>query len=295
MTRILDSLDEVYGRYDAAFVDLWGCLHNGYEPYALALAALSRWRDNGGKVVLLTNSPRPRAAVIHQLEKIGVPAGLYDDIAASGDASQFSLAAGDVGSKVYHLGPERDRGFFQDLPHFPNGPDQISLVSLDQAEGIVCTGLFDDETETPEDYRATLLYAKTKGMRLLCTNPDIIVDKGDKRIYCAGALARLYSDMGGESLLFGKPYPAIYDLARKRLAAIAVIADQRILCIGDGINTDIQGAMAEDLDSLFITGGLAAAETGTGLGETDQPEPEKLTKYLGKRQLSPTYAMGHLR
>ncbi len=291
MTRILDSFDQIAGRYDAAFVDLWGCLHNGYEPFATAVACLEKFRDKGGKIILLTNSPRPRPSVIKQLDKIGVARDLYHDIAASGDASQFSLAMGDVGYNVYHLGPGRDSGFFENLPADILKGREIARVPLDQATGIVCTGLFDDDTETPEDYRETFLYAKNKGLKLLCTNPDLIVDKGDTRIYCAGALAQLYEEMGGISLYFGKPWPAIYDLARRRLADIADVEDQRIICIGDGIRTDIRGAIAEDLDSLFITGGLAAAETGT-LG---QPDPAKLTAYLNAAQLSPTYAIGHLR
>lgn len=291
MTQIINSFGDIAGRYQAAFVDLWGCLHNGYEPFAAAVATLEKFRDGGGKIILLTNSPRPRPSVIRQLDKIGVPRDLYHDVAASGDASQVSLAAGDVGDRVYHLGPERDLGFFADLPVSVLKGRTITRVPLDQATGIVCTGLFDDDTETPDDYHATFLYAKNKGLKLLCTNPDLIVDKGDKRIFCAGALAKAYEDIGGTSLYFGKPWPAIYDLARQRLAQIADVEDQRIICIGDGIRTDIRGAIAEDLDSLFITGGLAAAETGTD----GQPDPAKLTSYLNAAQLSPTYAIGHLR
>ncbi|MFQ5438507.1 MAG: TIGR01459 family HAD-type hydrolase [Paracoccaceae bacterium] len=292
MTPIIEHFDEISDRYRAAFVDLWGCLHNGYRPFAEAVAALERYREAGGKVVLLTNSPRPRPAVIRQLDKIGVPRGLYDDIAASGDASQYALASGDVGSRVYHLGPERDLGFFRDLPQEALAGRKIERVPLEEAEGIVCTGLFDDDTETPEDYRATLVYARSKGLRLLCTNPDQFVDKGIRRIYCAGAIARTFEDMGGESLYFGKPYPQIYDLARRRLMAVADIEDPEIIAIGDGINTDIRGAVGEDLDSLFITGGLAASETGT---DDRQPDPARLKAFLGQAQLSPTCAMGHLR
>jgi len=198
VTRIIDNLAEISPRYRAAFVDLWGCLHNGYEPFAPAVAALERFKATGGIVVLLTNSPRPRPAVIRQLDKIGVPRDLYDDIAASGDASQVALAAGDVGTRIYHLGPGRDSGFFDGLPADILKAREIERVALHDAEGIVCTGLFDDDTETPDDYRETLLYAKAKGMKLLCTNPDIFVDKGDHRIYCAGAIARSYEEMGGD-------------------------------------------------------------------------------------------------
>jgi len=295
LTGIIPSLAAISGRYGAALVDLWGCLHNGYRPYPAAVAALQAYRAQGGVVILLTNSPRPRPSVIRQLDKIGVPRDCWDDIAASGDASQYALAAGDVGYKVWHLGPARDGGFFENLPEDVLRGHKITRVPLKDAEGIVCTGLFDDDTETPDDYRADLLYAKNKGLKMLCTNPDIFVDKGDTRIYCAGALGRAYTEMGGETLYFGKPYPAIYDLARQRLQAIRFVENEAILAIGDGINTDIKGAMGEDIDSLFISGGLAAEETGTGPLEADQPDQGKLDAFLEAAVLSPTYAMGHLR
>lgn len=291
MTQIISAFSEVSSRYKAAFVDLWGCLHNGYRPFESAVAALADFRAGGGVVMLLTNSPRPRPSVIRQLDKIGVPRDIYQDITASGDASQYSLANGDVGSRVYHLGPERDLGFFNDLPEEVLGGRTITRVPLQEAEGIVCTGLFDDDTETPDDYRETFLFAKSKGLKLLCTNPDRMVDKGDHRIYCAGALAEAYANMGGTSLYFGKPHPPIYDLARQRLAAFGDFRDDEILCIGDGINTDIRGGIAEDMDTLFITGGLAAGETAT----VTQPDPEKLHSFLATAQLSPTWAIGHLR
>jgi len=295
LTRIIQRFDEIAAGYEAAFVDLWGCLHNGYQPFDGAVRVLQNFRKRGGVVVLLTNSPRPRPSVIRQLEKIGVPASAYDDVAASGDASQFGLAAGDVGSRVYHLGPDRDLGFFQDLPADILGDRVITRVPLKDAEGIVCTGLFDDDTETPDDYREMFLYAKNKGLKLLCTNPDVTVDKGDHRIYCAGALAAAYTEIGGTSLYFGKPHPQIFDLARQRLNSIRPVEDDRIICIGDGINTDIKGAIAEDIDSLFITGGLAAAETGTGPEPSDQPDAGKLNAFTTAAQTSPTAAIGHLR
>jgi len=291
MTRIIENFREISGRYDAALVDLWGCVHNGFDPFAEALGALVDFRQSGGKVILLTTSPRPRPAVVRQLEKIGVPSDVYDDIASSGDASQFGLAVGDVGYKIYHLGPERDLGFYRDLPGDVLGEHKIELVPLPEAEGIVCTGLFDDATETPDDYKAQLIYAKSKNMRFLCTNPDIFVDSGAHRIFCAGALAKAYEDMGGESLYFGKPHPPIYDLARRRLTDLGNFEDDRIIAIGDGINTDIRGAIAEDIDCLFITGGLAAAETGTGT----RPDKQKLRAFIDAARLSPTYAMGQLR
>ncbi len=167
-------------------------------------------------------------------------------------------------------------------------------MPLEEAEGIVCTGPFDEMTETPEDYRATFLYAKAKGLKLLCANPDIVVDLGDKRIYCAGALAALYSEMGGESLYFGKPHPPIYDLARRRLAEMSGLAPDSsgTLAVGDGIGTDIQGGMGEGIDTLFITGGIAADAFGP---DAENPDPDLLESWLADRTMGPTWAMGKLR
>ena len=166
-------------------------------------------------------------------------------------------------------------------------------MPLTEAEGIVCTGLVDDLTETPDDYRATLLYAKTKGLKLLCANPDIIVDFGDKRLFCAGAIAQEYDRMGGESLYFGKPHPPIYDLARRRLAALpGAVDDPRLLAIGDGVTTDVQGAVAEGIDVIFVTGGIAAASFGP---DPENPDPALLDNWLADLELSATYGIGRLR
>ncbi len=291
MTDLIDRLSDISDIYDAVFCDLWGCLHNGVEPFPDAVAALQQYRALGGIVLLLTNAPRPKASVVRQLDKIGVPHDAYDEVVSSGDASQYGMLSGLAGTRVYHLGPAKDDSFFTNLPDDFDGKT-ITRVPLEQAEGIVCTGLFDDQTETAQDYRATLLYAKQKRMKLLCTNPDIIVDMGEKRIYCAGAIAALYTEMGGESLYFGKPHPPIYDLARRRLAAIKRPPDDRILAIGDGIHTDIQGGLAEGFDTLFITGGLAATEFGA---DPQNPDPLLVQAWFNAHQISATAAIPFLR
>ena len=294
MTQIISSLGDVADQYDAVFCDLWGCLHNGIAPFPAAVKALQAFRDKGGKVILLTNAPRPAIAVAKQLDAINVSRDLYHGIVASGDAARAALASGAYGSKVYHIGPDRDEGFFRGLENedYYKGID-IERVALADAEGIVVTGPFDDQNETPEDYRAIFLAAKTRGLSMLCANPDLVVDRGEKRIYCAGALAELYLEMGGTAHYFGKPHAPIYELAYQRLTDIAgqVVEPKKILCIGDGIRTDVRGAISEDLDCLFITGGLAAEDTET----TDQPNPQKLALFLKEAQLSPRYAAGFLR
>jgi HAD superfamily hydrolase (TIGR01459 family) len=297
MTQIISSLAEISGPYDTLYCDLWGCLHDGKAPFPEAVSALRAFRAGGGTVLLLTNAPRPKPSVVNQLNRLGVPQDCYDEVVSSGDAAQYALITGAVGRRVHHVGPDKDKVFFtelsDDLKTVAASETPITLVSLQEAEGLVVTGLLDDLTETPDDYRATLLYAKTKGLPLLCANPDIVVDFGDKRLYCAGALAQAYDAMGGTSLYFGKPYPPIYDLARRRLAALPRASDDpQILAVGDGISTDIQGAMGEGLDSVFITGGIAADQFGP---DHDTPDPALLEAWLGALQMAPTYALGHLR
>ncbi|CUH84528.1 TIGR01459 family HAD-type hydrolase [Thalassovita mediterranea] len=291
MTQIITALSEVSAQYDALFVDLWGCVHNGVTAYPEAVAALQAYRNNGGIVVLVTNSPKPRAGVAAQLSQFGVPDDAYDTIATSGDSARSAMFTGAVGEKVYFMGEwQRDAGFFEPLSLLEN-PVNITRVPLDEAEGIVCCGPFDTMAD-PDVNRADFLYAKTKGMKLLCANPDIVVDRGEVREWCAGALAKLYTEMGGESLYFGKPHPPIYDLARRRLNVLdRNIEDSQILAIGDGPHTDISGGMGEGIDTLFITGGLARAETKT----TDQPEAEALAAYIEREQVNPTYSIGQLR
>ncbi len=290
MVRIIENLAEVANDYDAVFCDLWGCLHNGITAFPEAVEALRAFRADRGKVVLLTNAPRPRADVQKQLVQMNVPDDCWDTIASSGDSARAAMFNGVVGNKVWFMGEDRDLTFFEPL-HLIENPVEIEKVALEEAEGIVCLGPFDSQAD-PSVTRPEFLYAKTKGLKLLCANPDIVVDRGETREWCAGALARLYTEMGGESLYFGKPHPPVYDLARRRLAELGTdIPDYRILAIGDGIGTDVQGALGEDLDSVFITGGLAAFETRT----ERQPDAEALDAFLAGQQIAPTFAMGFLR
>jgi HAD superfamily hydrolase (TIGR01459 family) len=289
MTRIITALAEISDSYDALFVDLWGCVHNGIAAIPSAVAALAAYRQRGGTVILVTNAPRSRHLVAKQLDRFGVPRNAWDDIATSGDSARAAMFQGAVGEKVWFMGEAHDESFFEPLQIIEN-PTPITRVPLDEAEGIVCCGPFDPHAD-PAVNRPEFLAAKTRGLKLLCANPDIVVDRGETREWCAGALARLYTEMGGESLYFGKPHPPIYDLARRRLAAIDPrVEDSAILAIGDGPQTDIAGAMGERIDSLFITGGLARAETRT----TQAPEPEALSAYLAAERVAPTFAMGTL-
>lgn len=291
MTQIISKFEEVSDRYDAAFVDLWGCMHNGISAMPDAVKAMQDYKARGGIVVLVTNSPRPWDSVAKQIAGFGVPDDSWDAIATSGDSARAAMFLGAVGEKVWFMGETpRDDDFFKPLKLIEN-PVDIQKVPLSDAEGIVCCGPFDPLADLDVN-RPDFLLAKQKGLKLLCANPDIIVDRGEVREWCAGAVAALYSEMGGESLYFGKPHPPIYDLARRRLAALGKVPnDPRIICIGDGIATDILGGQQEDLDTLFITGGLAKEETGT----TDQPVADQLEAYLQGEMVSTTYATGYLR
>lgn len=290
MTRIIDSLADIANQYDAVFCDLWGCVHDGIHAFDEAVEALRAFKAGGGTVLLLTNAPRPRASVATQLDRIGVPHDCWDVIATSGDSARAAMLTGAVGSKVWHIGEAHDAPFFAPMDLVGDAVE-ITQVPLDEAEGIVCTGPFDPMAD-PSGMRPQFLLAKTRGLKLLCANPDIVVDRGESREWCAGALAQLYTEMGGESLYFGKPHPPIYDLARRRLVQMGKPAsDDRILAIGDGIITDVPGGIGENIDTLFITGGLARAETGT----ERQPDPKKLARFLTDAQLEPTFSIGMLR
>lgn len=289
MTQIIRSLAEIGTNYDVLFCDLWGCLHNGQEPWPEAIAALQGFRQGGGRVVLMTNAPRPWKYVAEQLDRMGVPRDAWDLIVSSGDAAQDAMFAGAVGRRVWAIAQDKDEGFFNDIPEEWQDAPPIQRVPLTEAEGIVCCGLFDDLTEVPEDYRTRLILSRERGLKLLCANPDVVVDLGDKRVYCAGALAEMYQDLGGEALYFGKPHPPIYDLARRRLG---IDDNARILAVGDGIATDIPGAAGEGIDALFVTGGLAGSEFGP---DVENPDPAMLAEWLAMRAEAPRYSIGRLR
>jgi HAD superfamily hydrolase (TIGR01459 family) len=295
--QIIDRLAEVSSDYRALFVDLWGTVHDGLTVLPGVNEALMRFRADGGHVILITNSPRPREGVARQIVPMGVDRDAYDDIATSGDSARVAMYQGAVGTRVFHIGQKDadgtpvEEGFFTP-PKVLDDPVGIERVTVGEAEGVVCTSPFDVRADL-SIHRPELLLAKTRGLKLLCANPDVVVDRGESREWCAGAVAELYEEMGGESLYFGKPHPPIYDLARRRLAKIAEVPDADILAIGDGPATDARGAMGEDLDLLFVTGGLGAEETATT--REAGPDPARLDAYLARHDLSPRYVMPFFR
>lgn len=234
-------------------VDIWGVMHNGVRPFAAACEACERFRQQGGLIMLLSNSPRLREAVAAQLDRIGVPRASWDVIVSSGDVAR-SLIAAYSGRAIVHLGPERDLGIFSGIG--------VERVGPDRAEAIVCTGLFDDERETPDDYAETLAVCAARELTMICANPDIAVERGGRLVWCAGALAREYERLGGSVHYAGKPYLPIYELAFATLETLrpGSAAPARLLAIGDGVNTDIAGAAAVKVRSVFVSSGLHVTE-----------------------------------
>lgn len=289
MTQIIQNLSDISAPYKAVFCDLWGVLHNGRDVFASAVTALQTYRHAGGRVVLLTNAPRPYPGVAAQLERLGAPRDCYDLIVTSGDAAQVAVAQGLYGRKVYHVGPDRDDLFFN---NFNGVALDVERVPMDQADSIICTGLWDDQTETPDDYRHLILDGVNKGLTMLCGNPDLEVDHGDTRIFCAGAIAKAYQDAGGEAHYYGKPHAPIYEFSRSLLAQQfgLSVSNENILAIGDGILTDVPGAIGEGIDCLFVVGGLAADTIGITDG---QPNAARMAEFLADAQMSPRYAIGY--
>jgi HAD superfamily hydrolase (TIGR01459 family) len=260
--QILSGLHDIADDYDALVCDVWGVLHNGRVPFLAAADALRAFRERRGPVVLLSNAPRLVATLMKQFEHIGVPTDCFDAVVTSGVAARSELAARARGHKLamFHLGPERDRDVFEGL--------DVESVSADEAEVVLCTGLFDDDHETPDDYAGRLAELKERSLTMLCANPDIVVQRGGQLVYCAGALAREYEKIGGEVIYFGKPHPAIYDLTLETMRKTCGRTVTRVLAVGDGMATDLAGANAMGFDALFVAHGIHAAELGEMTHET---------------------------
>jgi HAD superfamily hydrolase (TIGR01459 family) len=252
---LLDRFSTVAPRYDVVLCDIWGVVHDGIAAHAAACDALMRFRASGGAVVLITNAPRPSPWVIRQLDRLGVPPGAYDGVMTSGDLTREVITRRN-GEAVFHIGPERDLTIFDGLG--------IPLTSVEDAGYAVCSGLFDEYSETPDDYRGLVATMRERGLFMVCANPDLVVERGTERFYCAGAIADLYAAAGGEVLYAGKPHRPIYDAALAKAADVrgAPADPARTLAIGDSLRTDITGARAFGIDGLFVSGGIHAQELG---------------------------------
>jgi HAD superfamily hydrolase (TIGR01459 family) len=281
--QLLDNLDDIADRYDAILCDVWGVLHNGRTPYPAAAAALTRFRAGGGHVILITNVPKPRGPIPRQLERIGFPRAAWDAIVTSGDAIRVELAARAPGP-IYRIEPP---GYDATLW------EGLGLVDapLSEAAFIGISGLVRDD-ETPADYADILKQARARDLEMLCANPDIVVQFGDKLIWCAGALARDYAALGGRVVMAGKPYAPIYELAYRELAQLTGKPSDtsRILAIGDGVGTDIRGAGQQGLDRVFIASGMH----GEALWTDGLVDLAKVEAAFAEEGVSATYVMREL-
>jgi HAD superfamily hydrolase (TIGR01459 family) len=251
---IVTSIAEVGASRPAWFVDVWGVVHDGVHPFPGAMRACRTFRRRGGRVVLVSNAPRPHSAVRAQLDKLGVPADSYDSILTSGDTSRALIAAY-TGREIVHVGPERDRPLFEGLDITLRSPAEASEAAV----AVVCTGLHDDERETAETYRPVLDAFCARDLPMVCANPDLVVERGGRLIPCAGALAALYATLGGRVGYAGKPYLPIYEAAHQAASQLAgrLLAKSDLLAIGDGLHTDIVGAHGYGIASVYIASAVA--------------------------------------
>jgi len=252
--RLISGLSDLTDRYDVILSDVWGVIHNGRESFPEPCAALARWGAEKGPVVLISNSPRPSAGVVTQLDDLGVPRATWQAIVTSGDATRV-LLAGHAPGPAWAIGPERDAPLYEGLGLEFTGPEGARFISV--------TGPYDDETEGPEDYRHRFEAAAARGLEMICANPDIVVQRGPRLIYCGGALAQLYAALGGPVRMAGKPHAPIYalSLAEAEVLIGKAVDPARVLCIGDGVATDVKGANDQGLDVLFVASGIHGAET----------------------------------
>jgi HAD superfamily hydrolase (TIGR01459 family) len=268
--RFVEQLRDLVSGVEVVLSDIWGVVHNGLEAFPEACEALHTYRRQGGTVILITNAPRPADSVQRQLRKLGIADDTYDAIVSSGDLTRH-FVADHPGKNIFWLGPERDNSIHRGL-------DPV-IGPLEQADYIICTGLFDDETESAEDYRAMMLQALERKLPLICANPDIVVERGDRLIYCAGAIAELYRELGGEVIFYGKPHRPIYEramqLAAERRGHAAAL--NRVLAIGDSVRTDLAGAHGFGIDLLFVTRGIHSEE----FEGIDQLDPASVKELFG--------------
>ena len=282
---LLTGLAELAPAYDAILCDVWGVIHNGREAFPAACAALARYRAERGPVVLISNAPRPSKALYAQLDGVGAPREAWSAFVTSGDATR-ALLAGRAPGVVWKLGPDRDDPLYEGL-------DLGFAGRIEDADFICATGPFDEENDTPEDYRERLERALAKGLPFICANPDRMVQKGDRLVLCAGAIADLYREMGGQVVMAGKPNAPIY---RKSLEEAALqlgrpLDHAKVLCIGDGVSTDVLGAQMQGLDCLFLWGGVHAADLLDGAAAASA---ERAAAFLAKHEAIAKYAMPEL-
>jgi len=281
--REISGLSEIGALFPAILCDVWGVVHDGVSPLQSGVEALMAYRNNGGAVMLISNAPRPSWSVREQMAGIGVDLACFDRLITSGDVTRSFLEE-QKNVRVFHLGPARDHTIYQDLA--------VEISDLDSADVVCCSGLFNEMTEQPEQYDPLLAQMMELGLPMVCANPDIVVESGDRLIPCAGALAARYVAIGGSAVIAGKPNAPIYDRAMLEIGAL--LAGQyttgRVLAIGDGVKTDVLGANRAGLDVLFIAAGIHAAEYGDG----NQIEAGDVAAFMERHEAVADYFMPRL-
>ena len=282
---VTSGLSEIAPRYDAILCDVWGVIHNGREAFPDACAALARFRAEVGPVVLISNAPRPSRALYDQIAGVGVPQDAWSAYVTSGDVTRALLSERAPGP-AWAVGPARDASLYEGLGlDFVDDPGDAAFIA--------CTSPFDDENDVPEDYRERFIVARAHDLEMICANPDRMVQKGDKLIYCAGALAELYESLGGRAVMAGKPHAPIYVRAIAELRTLLSREPDpaRVLCIGDGVSTDVTGARGQGLDCLFLWGGVHAADLEV---QEEAAQAEWALRLLTEHGTSAKYAMPEL-
>jgi HAD superfamily hydrolase (TIGR01459 family) len=285
LTDFLERIEPLARGYDVLLCDIWGVVHNGIAAFADACDALARFRQGGGTVILVTNAPRASDSVVRILDRMNVAHDVYDAIVSSGDVTR-GIVARRSGQRVFHLGPERDHSIFTGL--------DAAFAPLESADYVVCSGLFDDTIETPDNYRDMLAAMRARALFMVCANPDVVVERGDTLVYCAGALADAYAALGGEVLYCGKPHAPIYDMALATAASLRggrIPGRDSVLAIGDSVRTDLKGAAAFGLDVMFVTSGLHAEHYGS----REAPDLDALRKVFAEAGVAPKAVTSALR
>tara|TARA_B100000929_G_scaffold290554_1_gene284575 strand:+ start:2035 stop:2886 length:852 start_codon:yes stop_codon:yes gene_type:complete len=266
----INNFQDIEDNYDALICDVWGVIHNGRELFESVNDCLVNFRSKQKPVVLLSNAPRPSKYIERMLNQLGLDRKSFNEIVTSGDLTMSALNESHYGSKCYHIGPDRDLNIFDGV--------NVSRVSFDEADFLFVTGLFDDETEDENSYSSILDEAKKRNLKLVCANPDIAVQRGEKLIPCAGAISKKYEEIGGKAINIGKPFSPIFDKAVNLIKGINENQNPRIIVIGDGLETDIKGANILKMDSLLVLGGLFASESERNIIEV-----------LKKKNIFPSY------
>jgi HAD superfamily hydrolase (TIGR01459 family) len=275
-----DHFSTLASSYDVLLCDVWGVVHNGVAATPESCDALRRFRNQSGTVILITNAPRPGDAVQGFIDRLHVPREAYDGIVSSGDVTR-ALVAARPGKRVFHLGPPRDLPIFDGL--------DARLSPIESADYVVCSGLFDDTVETPQDYGDLITQMRARGLTMICANPDVVVERGTHLVYCAGAIADLYAAAGGEVIYAGKPYRPIYEqaIAKANQTRGKAAPSARVLAVGDSVRTDVRGAAANGIDCLFVTAGIHAEE----IGGKDAPDAAALADIFSAAGVFPKFVM----